>query len=120
MFKIARCEIDQSLAIAVRAAESRMKDLSGVLFDLTGITSFTDYFIICTGSNPKQIQAIADEIGLKLKESGELPIAWRVTTRAMDSGRLRRLSGIAFSGKRRAHYDLERFLAQRQGCSHPV
>ena len=57
---------------AVRAAESKKATDIRVL-DLTGVTSFTDYFVLCSGSNPKQIQAIADEIGLKLKERGELP-----------------------------------------------
>ena len=56
--------------MAVRSAESKKATDIRVL-DLTGVTSFTDYFIICTGSNPKQIQAIADEIGLRLKEYGK-------------------------------------------------
>ena len=57
---------------AVRAAESKKATDIKVL-DLTGITSFTDYFVMCTGANSRQIQAIADEIGLRLKERGELP-----------------------------------------------
>lgn len=43
------------------------------MLDLTGITSFTDYFVICTGANVRQNQAIADEIGLRLKKHGEHP-----------------------------------------------
>jgi ribosome-associated protein len=41
--------------------------------DLTGVTSFTDYFVICSGSNMRQNQAITDEIGQQLKKRGELP-----------------------------------------------
>jgi ribosome-associated protein len=33
-------------------------------------SAFTDYFVICTGRNPRQIQAIADEIELRLKKGG--------------------------------------------------
>jgi ribosome-associated protein len=45
-----------------------------VVLDLREITSLTDYFIICTGTNTRQNQAIADEIHLKVKDRGELPI----------------------------------------------
>ena len=57
---------------AVRAAESK-KAADIKVLDLTGITSFADYFVICTGSNSKQVQAIADEVGMQLKKLGELP-----------------------------------------------
>ena len=94
--------------IAVRAAESKKATDIRVL-DLTGITSFTDYFIICSGSNPKQIQAIADEIGLSLKECGELPHSLEGYNQAewilADYGDF--LVHI-FSEKARSYYDLER------------
>jgi len=31
--------------------------------------AFTDYFVVCSGTNPRQIQAIADEVELRLKRS---------------------------------------------------
>src|SRR5438034_4216928 len=59
--------------VAVRAAESKKATDIKVL-DLTGITSFADYFVICTGNNQRQIQAISDEIGMQLKQKAhELP-----------------------------------------------
>ena len=51
---------------AVRAARDK-KATDIVVLDLTGVTTFTDYFIICSGSNARQVQAISDEIGLQLK-----------------------------------------------------
>jgi len=45
------------------------------VLDLSGITSFADYFVICTGANARNIQAISDEVGLRLKQRGELPIS---------------------------------------------
>ena len=48
----------------MRAAESKKATDIKVL-DLTGITSFADYFVICTGANQRQIQAIADEVGCR-------------------------------------------------------
>jgi ribosome-associated protein len=92
----------------VRAAESK-KAADIKVLDLTGITSFTDYFVICTGSNPKQIQAIADEVGLRLKEHGELPNSLEGYNQAewilADYGDF--LVHV-FSEKARAYYDLER------------
>jgi ribosome-associated protein len=46
-----------------------------VVLDLKDITSFTDYFIICTGMNARQNQAISDEIYQRLKDRGELPVS---------------------------------------------
>jgi ribosome-associated protein len=56
----------------VRAAQEKQATDIRVL-DLTGVTSFTDYFVICTGANARQNQAITDEIGQQLKRRGELP-----------------------------------------------
>jgi ribosome-associated protein len=58
--------------IAARAARDK-KATDIVVLDLTGVTSFTDYFVICTGASSRQNQAIADEIGLQLKKRGENP-----------------------------------------------
>ena len=106
--------------IAVRAAESKKAADIRVL-DLTGITSFTDYFVICTGSNPKQIQAIADEIGLKLKELGELPHSLEGYKQAewilADYGDF--LVHI-FSEKARAYYDLERLWRTAKDVAIPL
>lgn len=35
--------------------------------------AFTDYFLICSGQNPRQIQAISDEVELRLKREGVYP-----------------------------------------------
>jgi ribosome-associated protein len=64
----------ESWLTAVRAAESKKAHDITVL-DLREVTSFADSFIICTGNNARQNQAISDEIYLKLKHLGELPIS---------------------------------------------
>jgi ribosome-associated protein len=93
----------------VRAAESKKATDIRVL-DLTGITSFTDYFVICTGANQRQIQAIGDEVNLQMKkQAGELPLSVEGYTQAewllADYGDL--LVHV-FSPKARQYYDLER------------
>ena len=56
---------------AVRAAEDK-KATDIVVLKLAALTEFTDYFVICTGSNPRQVQAIADEVALRLKKTYKL------------------------------------------------
>jgi ribosome silencing factor RsfS/YbeB/iojap len=95
--------------LAVRAAESKKATDIKVL-DLRSITSFADFFVISTGSNPRQVQAIADEVGLQMKQQAqELPLSLEGYEQAewvlMDYGDL--LVHI-FSPKARAYYDLER------------
>ena len=46
-----------------------------MVLDLTGVTSFTDFFVIVTGSNSPQVKAISDEIGFQLKQRGEMPVS---------------------------------------------
>jgi len=41
-----------------------------LVLDLTGITPICDYFVITTGTNRRQIHAIADEVNRVLKASG--------------------------------------------------
>lgn len=43
-----------------------------VILDVSKVSSFTDFFVICQGSNLKQNQAICDEIELKLKKEEHL------------------------------------------------
>jgi len=58
---------------AVRAAESKKASELRVL-DLRGISTFTDFFVICSGANARQIQAICDEVELQLKKQGEFAL----------------------------------------------
>jgi ribosome-associated protein len=39
-----------------------------VLLDLQGISTFTDFFVICSASSEPQLKAIAGEIETRLKE----------------------------------------------------
>ena len=38
-----------------------------------GSGAFTDYFVLCSGTNPRQVQAIADEVELRLKAADLRP-----------------------------------------------
>ncbi len=59
---------------AVHAAESKQaRDV--VVLDVREVTSYADYFLVCSGANSRQIQAIADEIQAELGNLGEYPIS---------------------------------------------
>jgi ribosome-associated protein len=106
--------------VAVRAAESKKATDLRVL-DLTGITSFTDYFVVCTGANQRQIQAIADAIGQELKHRGEFPISVEGYKDAewvlVDFGDF---VVHVFSPRARTYYDLERLWRNAKSVAIPA
>ena len=59
--------------MAVSAVENKKgEDLTILEMDRNS-GAFTDYFVVCTGTNPRQIQAISDEIEIRLKQAGVRP-----------------------------------------------
>jgi ribosome-associated protein len=94
---------------ALRAAESKKASDSRVL-DLREVSSFADYFLICSASNQRQAQAIWDEIARQMKEQrGDRAISvegygageWIL-------GDFGDLIVHIFTPEKRAYYDLER------------
>jgi ribosome-associated protein len=71
--KTLRSRIPAAVRGAVRAArDKKAEDI--VVLDLRKAGGFTDYFVICTGLNPRQITAIADGVEDTLrKEFSERP-----------------------------------------------
>lgn len=57
---------------AVHAAQDR-KALDLDVLDLKGVCSFTDFFLICTGTSTRHTQAICDAIREGLEKSGISP-----------------------------------------------
>ena len=68
---IANCsdELDERICTALSAASDK-KALDPVVLDLREVANFTDYFIITSGANTRQVQAIADEAVEQLKKQG--------------------------------------------------
>ena len=62
-------ELDERICTALRAASDK-KALELVVLDLREVASFTDYFLITSGTNVRQVQAIADEVVERLKKQG--------------------------------------------------
>lgn len=62
----------ESLQLAKAAVDiaSDKKASDVLLLDIRDITTIADYFVICNGSNTRQIQAIAESLQEELKKQG--------------------------------------------------
>jgi ribosome-associated protein len=100
--------LDERISTALNAASDK-KALDMVVLDLRGVATFTDYFLITSGTNVRQVQAIADEVVERLKKQG---------TRAQRVEGYRSAEWVlvdygdfivhVFDNKSRQFYDLER------------
>lgn len=102
-------DLDENVRLAIACAEEKKAVRTSVL-DLREIASFTEFFIITSGTNQRQVQAIADEIEEQLKKQlGDRPVRTEGYSTAewilMDYGDF--IVHI-FDQKAREFYDLER------------
>lgn len=63
----------QKVREAVSAADDR-KAVDLKVLHLEKVTDFTDYFIVCSGTSERQVQAIADSVQEKLRENKARPL----------------------------------------------
>jgi ribosome-associated protein len=99
---------DKFLECAIHAAQSK-KALDLLLLDLRGMASFTDSFLICSGTSTPQNQAISNEIEAQLKKEGRPPA--HIEGYQQAEWILMDFSDFIvhiFSPKTRAYYNLER------------
>lgn len=95
--------------MAVNAVENKKgEDLTILEMDRNS-GAFTDYFVVCTGTNPRQIQAISDEVEIRLKQAGVRPTSIEGYTQA-EWVLLDYVDFVVhvFSARARQFYDLER------------
>jgi ribosome-associated protein len=62
-------ELDERMIMTLHAAAEK-KAIDTVVLDLREIASFTDYFMITSGANERQVQAISDEVFETMKKAG--------------------------------------------------
>lgn len=61
--------LDERIMLALNAAGDK-KAINSIVLDLREIASFTDYFLLMSGTNERQVQAISDGIVETLKKAG--------------------------------------------------
>jgi ribosome-associated protein len=66
---VADDQLDERIITAAHAAAEK-KAIDIVVLDLREIATFTDYFVITSGTNERQVQAISDEVYETLKKAG--------------------------------------------------
>ena len=70
---MSKAESRKAVAVAVAAAQEKKAENVAILELDKSSSGFTDYFVICTGSNPRQLQAISDEVEERLGKTGVRP-----------------------------------------------
>jgi len=104
-----KSDLKRQVAAAIQACLDKKAEEISVLEMEKGSGAFTDYFVLCNGTNPRQVQAIADEVEVRLKAAGLRPTqvegyrqAEWVLVDYVD------FVVHVFSEKARKYYDLER------------
>jgi len=102
-------ELKRQISEAIAACQDKKAEELTILELEKGSGAFTDYFVMCSGTNPRQIQAISDEVELRLKKS-ELRPAHVEGYRQAEWVLLDYVDFVVhiFSEKSRRFYDLER------------
>ncbi len=66
-------ELKRQVSDAITACQEKKAEQISILEMEKGSGAFTDYFVVCSGTNPRQIQAISDEVEQRLEGSGLRP-----------------------------------------------
>jgi ribosome-associated protein len=64
--------LPRQIEVALAAADDK-KAIDVAVLDLGPAAGFTDYFVICSGGNSRQVRAIADAVVHALAEEGVKP-----------------------------------------------
>ncbi len=65
-----QAELKRQVSDAIAACQEKKAEGLSILELEKGAGAFTDYFVVCSGTNPRQIQAISDEVEQRLERSG--------------------------------------------------
>lgn len=112
-------ELDERMLTAIGAAAEK-KAINSVVLDLREIASFTDYFVITSGTNERQVKAISDGIVDTLKKAGSA--AARIEGYKTAEWILLDYGDFVvhvFDEKARAFYDLERLWRESKRVELP-
>ena len=106
--------------IAMLAAqEKKAQDIMAL--DVRGLSSVTDYMIVCTGSSDTNVRAIAESVQEKLREKGERPLS----VEGMQEGTWVLLDYVdfvvhVFHAEKRLYFGLEELWADAKPIAAPA
>jgi len=66
-------DIREQVSLAMNACEDKKAENLCLLQLDKDSSALSDFFVICSGNNPRQVQAISDEVELRLKRAGNYP-----------------------------------------------
>jgi ribosome-associated protein len=72
--------LEQARRIAGIAQDKLAEDV--VILDMRPVCIYTDFFVVCSGRNPRQVRSIWDDVRERMKHDGE-----RVLPRSVDGER---------------------------------
>jgi ribosome-associated protein len=108
---------DLAHRIADLLSDRQAEDI--VLMDIGKVSTFTDYFVIATANNPRQMNALVDSLSRDLRDDGARPSRIEGTP---DSGWVLIDFGDAivhlFAPEERTYYNLEGLWAQGVSVVH--
>src|SRR2546428_1519845 len=102
-------DLKRQVAEAISACLEKKAEEISILELEKGSGAFTDYFVVCSGTNPRQVQAISDEVEDRLEKTGLRPTHVEGYKQA-EWVLLDYVDFVVhvFSEKARKYYDLER------------
>ena len=104
--------VSEQLSHRIAALMLEKKALNIKIIDVSGITTLTDFFVLCTSESEPQTRAIADHINLEMKKEGVE--SWHVEGyQHLDWVLVDFVNIVAhiFSRKARDYYEFERLWA---------
>src|SRR2546430_2133939 len=104
-----KTDLQRQVTEAISACQEKKAEEITVLELEKDSGAFTDYFVVCSGTNPRQIQAISDEVEERLDKAGMRPAHVEGYKQA-EWVLLDYVDFVVhvFSEKARSYYDLER------------
>ena len=102
-------DLQRQVSEAILACQDKKAEQVTILELEKGSGAFTDYFVVCSGTNPRQIQTIADAVDERLEALGLRP-AHSEGYKQAEWVLLDYVDFVVhiFSEKARQYYDLER------------
>jgi ribosome-associated protein len=66
-------DLKRQVSEAIAACQEKQAGEITILELDQGSGAFTDYFVVCSGTNPRQVQAISDQVEERLEKAGQRP-----------------------------------------------